>query len=228
MQDDKPLAFYSRKMNNAQRRYTTGEQELLSIAETLKEFRSLLLGQKLIVHTDHMNIIHGKLSNDRITRWRLLLEEYGPKYIHIAGKNNVVADALSRYDSLEEDKSKVPTVDEVGIMHAYAMSHGVRDEGLDSPDGTDMEAIASTFTSANDAQDEEFPMAPPLIAKWQKKDKQIQKLFTTKASVDYDERRVEGVTLLTYKGKIVVPKRLQGRIIAWYHLYLRHPGKTRM
>ena len=67
MQNNKPLAFYSRKMDKAQRRYTTGEQELLSIVETLKEFKNILLGQKLIVHTDHMNILYGKLSNDRIT-----------------------------------------------------------------------------------------------------------------------------------------------------------------
>ena len=67
MQEGKPLAFYSRKMNKAQRNYTTGEQELLSIVETLKEFRNILLGQKLIIHTDHMNILYGKLSNDRIT-----------------------------------------------------------------------------------------------------------------------------------------------------------------
>jgi hypothetical protein len=33
--------------------------------------------------------------NDHIKRWRLLLEEYGPKYAHIAVKNNIVADALS-------------------------------------------------------------------------------------------------------------------------------------
>jgi hypothetical protein len=35
-QDDKPLAFYSRKRNSAQKHYTTGEQELLSVVETLK------------------------------------------------------------------------------------------------------------------------------------------------------------------------------------------------
>ena len=86
MQSNKPLAFYSRKLNSAQRRYTTGEQELLSIVETLKEFRTLLLGQKIIVHTDHKNIIYGNLSNDRIARWRLLLEEYGPEYVHMQAK----------------------------------------------------------------------------------------------------------------------------------------------
>jgi hypothetical protein len=51
-QDDKPIAFYSRKLNSAQKRNTTGEQELLSIVETFRELRSILLGYKIIVHTD--------------------------------------------------------------------------------------------------------------------------------------------------------------------------------
>jgi hypothetical protein len=44
-QDNHPVAFYSRKPNDAQTRYTTTERELLSIAETLKEFRMILLGR---------------------------------------------------------------------------------------------------------------------------------------------------------------------------------------
>ena len=102
MQEGKPLAFYSRKLNGAQKRYTTGEQELLSIVETLKEFRNILLGQQVIVHTDHKNILYGNLTNDRIIRWRLLLEEFAPEYRHIKGESNVVADALSRIDMSEE------------------------------------------------------------------------------------------------------------------------------
>jgi hypothetical protein len=105
MQEGKPLAFYSRKLNSAHTHYTTGEKELLSIVETLKEFRDILLGQQVIVHTDHLNILYGKLSNERITRWILLLEEYGPKYVHIARKNKIVADALSRLEKDVNDKS---------------------------------------------------------------------------------------------------------------------------
>jgi hypothetical protein len=118
MQEGKPLAFYSIKLNSAQTHYTTGEQELLSIEEALKEFRDILLGQQVIVHTGHLNILYGKLSNDRITRWRLLLEEYGPKYVHIAGKNNIVADALSR---LEKDEDEKLSETEEGLVLSHAM-----------------------------------------------------------------------------------------------------------
>ena len=56
MQENKPLAFCSRKSNDTQRNHTTvGEKELLSVAEALKEFRSVLLGQKLAIHADHKN-----------------------------------------------------------------------------------------------------------------------------------------------------------------------------
>ena len=41
-QDDKPIAFYRRKLNSVQVYYTTTERELLSIIETLKEFRNIL------------------------------------------------------------------------------------------------------------------------------------------------------------------------------------------
>jgi hypothetical protein len=52
-QKGKPIALYLRKMNDAQRNYMTTEKELLSIVATLKEFRNILLGQTITVHTDH-------------------------------------------------------------------------------------------------------------------------------------------------------------------------------
>ena len=55
-QDNKPIAFYSRKLNPAQVCYTTIERELLSIEETLKELRNILLGQQIKVYTDRKNL----------------------------------------------------------------------------------------------------------------------------------------------------------------------------
>jgi hypothetical protein len=65
-QDDHPIAFYSRKLNDTQTRYTTTERELLSIVETQKEFMMILLlvGHKIILWTDHKNLIHNDLKSE--------------------------------------------------------------------------------------------------------------------------------------------------------------------
>ena len=97
-QDNNPIAFYSRKLNPAQTRYTTTERELLSIVETLKEFRSILLGQEIEVFTDHQNLTYKNFNTERVMRWRLILEEFNPKLTYIKGERNIVADALSRLD----------------------------------------------------------------------------------------------------------------------------------
>ena len=75
-QDGKPIVLYSRKLSLAQTRYTTTEREFLSIVETFKEFRNTLLGQQLIVHTDHENLTYKTFNSDRDMRWRQFIEEY--------------------------------------------------------------------------------------------------------------------------------------------------------
>ena len=106
-QDGKPVAFYSRKLNPAQTRCTTTERELLSIVETLKEYRNILLGQQIEVFTDHKNLVYKTFNTERVMRWRLIMiEEFGPKLTYIKGASNVVADALSRMRLSESDFSQ--------------------------------------------------------------------------------------------------------------------------
>jgi RNase H-like domain found in reverse transcriptase/Integrase zinc binding domain len=93
-QNGKPVAFYSRKLQPAQTRFTTTERELLSIVETLKEFRNILLGQKIKVHTDHENLAYKSFNSDRVMRWRLYIEEYSPELQYIKGTHNVVAEPM--------------------------------------------------------------------------------------------------------------------------------------
>ena len=58
---DRPIAFLSRKLIGAQQQYTVTEKELLSSVETPKEFRTILLGQKLRIYTDHKNLTYNFL-----------------------------------------------------------------------------------------------------------------------------------------------------------------------
>ena len=76
-QKGKPIAFYSINMNSAQQNYTTTEKELLSIVETLKDFRNILLGHQITVYTDHKNSTYKFFNTERVMRWRLILEEFG-------------------------------------------------------------------------------------------------------------------------------------------------------
>eukprot|EP00804_Cyclotella_cryptica_P031127 CCRYP_011729-RA/>CCRYP_011729-RA protein AED:0.45 eAED:0.56 QI:0/0/0/1/0/0/2/0/185 len=73
--------------------------ELLTIVETLKEFKGMLWGQPIVVYTDHKT--HARrigLTCDRVYRW-LLLEEYGPEIAYIKGIHNTYSyDAISRLD----------------------------------------------------------------------------------------------------------------------------------
>jgi len=99
MQEGKPLAYYSQKLNKAQRNYTLTEKGLLSIVETLKEFRNiLLLGYEVEVYTDHLNLMHKTTlkESQQVMKWRLLIEEFGPTLNFINGKQaNIMADAPS-------------------------------------------------------------------------------------------------------------------------------------
>ncbi len=60
----------------------------------------MLWGQWINVYDDHMNLTSDSLglTSDRVTCWRILLEEYAPKIIYIKGIHDTVTDAISRLD----------------------------------------------------------------------------------------------------------------------------------
>ena len=100
IQNNRPLAFFSRKLSDTQKKYSVTEIELLAIIETLKEFKGMMSGQRIKIYTDHQNLVQDALgfTSDRLYCWRLILEEYGPEIIYIKGVHNTLADAISWLD----------------------------------------------------------------------------------------------------------------------------------
>lgn len=96
---DKPIAFASRTLNKSEENYSAIEKELLAIVWACKYFRPYLYGRKFTLYTDHKPLTYKlnlKDSNSRLIHWRLYLEEFDYDIKYRPGKQNVVADSLSR------------------------------------------------------------------------------------------------------------------------------------
>jgi transposase InsO family protein len=112
------IAYTSRTFKGAELNYNTTEKELLSIVHCLKKFRIYVLGQKLTIVTDNKALTFIKkchLNNSRITRWILGIQEYNFNIIHCSGKENIVADLLSRCPEDAQEEHKMNQPDELDI-----------------------------------------------------------------------------------------------------------------
>jgi maltooligosyltrehalose synthase len=72
-QKGNPLVFYSRKSNPLQTRYASMEIELLSIVETMEEFKKSF-GKQIKVYTVHAFLTYKNFTSDRVMIWRLFIE----------------------------------------------------------------------------------------------------------------------------------------------------------
>ena len=100
-----PISFFSRKLNAAEKKYSTYDRELLSAYSAIKHFRHFIEGRNFIIFTDHKPLTFAfrqkpEKASPRQLRHLDFISQFTSDIRHIAGKDNVVADALSRIEEI--------------------------------------------------------------------------------------------------------------------------------
>lgn len=102
--EPQPLGFYSKKLSNAQAKYSTYDRELTAIYQGVKYFRPMIEGRSVHILTDHKALIHSFKSNNaspRQIRQLDFISQFTTDIRHISGMDNICADFLSRINSVE-------------------------------------------------------------------------------------------------------------------------------
>eukprot|EP00253_Pinus_taeda_P027785 PITA_27785 len=100
-EDKKPYAIYyiNKNLSPAELNYNVTEKEFLAVIHAINKFRHYITGYPVILYTNHSTIkyLENKpITNGRITRWLILLQEFDITIKDRPGKENPVADFLSR------------------------------------------------------------------------------------------------------------------------------------
>ncbi|XP_063370343.1 uncharacterized protein LOC134658621 [Cydia amplana] len=100
-----PLAFFSKKLNSAQQKYSPYDRELLVIYEAIKYFRYMVEARSFTILTDHKPLTFAFMTNrdkcsPRQFRYLDFISQFSTDIRFVSGKDNIVADALSRIEEL--------------------------------------------------------------------------------------------------------------------------------
>ena len=101
----KPVAFYSRKLVDGQRKWAPREVETYAIVQTLRKWQSWIGNNPVLVLTDHKTLESWYKEDldtpsgpiGRRARWHELFSLFDLKVQYVPGRDNVCADALSRW-----------------------------------------------------------------------------------------------------------------------------------
>jgi hypothetical protein len=99
MQEGRPLAFTNKKLSEINLGKSIYEKEMLAILHVVDLWRPYLLGQCFQIKTDHQSLRYFPkqcISSLEQQKWATKLFGYDYEIIYKKGKDNVVADALSK------------------------------------------------------------------------------------------------------------------------------------
>ena len=126
---ERVLAYYGRKMTDAEKNYDVRETELLAILHAIRTWRPYLIDQPFVCETDHQSlqsILTQPKCSRRLARWLNELSEYPITFKWIPGSINTTADGLSRHPEFEGNDPNPSKVD----LKAFLKSLNIMEDVL--------------------------------------------------------------------------------------------------
>ena len=80
---------------------------------------------KVNFHSDHKNLSFENFKSERVRRWRLLLEEFDYSFQYTPGKDNVVADMVSRYPIINVNEQAVHEMNNIDEEDEFPLDFNV-------------------------------------------------------------------------------------------------------
>lgn len=105
-QEDRPIAYFSEKLNDAKRKYSSYDKEFYAVVQALKKWRHYLMSKEFILYSDNhalQFIMQQPKLSQRHAKWVEYLQSFHFVLKHITGQSNKVADALSRRNVLLQE-----------------------------------------------------------------------------------------------------------------------------
>jgi len=148
---ERPIAWVSKKFTAVERRWNTVEAEAFAIVWSLQKLRQFVQGCPISIETDSKNVryINSASASNKVTRWRMILDEHEYNITHIPGKSNSV-DAVSRLVA-----NAVPDGDVSSTLREEWLARNVECLRLDAEAGSPAVAslaLPGLLTTANRAR----------------------------------------------------------------------------
>ena len=110
------MAYYSATFTPTEQNYDAHDLEFLGVMKAIDHWRPYLIWTEnpFMIETDHKNLTYWKSLwklTGRTARWHEKLQDYNFRIVHVQGKNNTPADALSRLNKDEwQQKERMVTL----------------------------------------------------------------------------------------------------------------------
>ena len=141
----RPVAYSSCTLNKAQQNYSATDKEGLGVMWACEKFHRYLTRDPVTIITDHRPLVTmqgAKQATKRVESWRAKLQIYKPIFIHRAGKDHVVADALSRLPTSSTEPPLQSDLDELTLHRISAC------ENVDMPSDACIRKVAEEVSAA--------------------------------------------------------------------------------